>query len=146
MQFSSIKAIVTGGVSGLGLAVARRFAQRGAALALFDVNEQNAQTAVAEVNAAGAAQARFYPVDVSDEAAVAAAVLQAADDLGGLNVAVNCAGILGTGRVLGKHGAMPLDRFKSTVMINLVGSFNVAKAAAERMQHNEPNTDGERGV
>ena len=146
MQFSNIRAIVTGGVSGLGLAVARRFAERGAALALFDLNEEQAKTAVAEITAAGAAQAHFYPVDVSDEAAVAAAVQQAEHDLGGLDVVVNCAGILGAGRVLGKHGAMPLDRFKSTVMVNLVGSFNVAKAAAERMQHNAPKADNERGV
>jgi len=142
MQFDNIKAIVTGGVSGLGLAVAQRFAERGAKLALFDVNEDQAEIALAELGGS----ARFIPVDVTDEQAVAEAVAGAADRMGGLNVAVNCAGILGAGRVLGKNGPMPLERFTATVMVNLVGSFNVAKAAADRMQRNEPNADGERGV
>jgi len=142
MQFDNIKAIVTGGVSGLGLAVAQRFAERGAKLALFDVNEDQAEIALAELGGS----ARFIRVDVTDEQAVAEAVAGAADRMGGLNVAVNCAGILGAGRVLGKNGPMPLERFTATVMVNLVGSFNVAKAAADRMQRNEPNADGERGV
>ena len=146
MKFSNIKAIVTGGVSGLGLAVAQRFAAQGAALALFDLNEDQAPAALDSLSQAGATQAKFYVIDVSDEQAVAEAVESAANEMGGLDVAVNCAGILGAGRVLGKHGSMPLDRFKSTVMVNLIGSFNVAKAAADRMQHNEPNADNERGV
>src|SRR5690606_2406545 len=66
--------------------------------------------------------------------------------LGGLNVAVNCAGILGAGRVLGREAPMPLKNFSTTVMVNLVGSFNVAKAAAAQMQHNEAGEDGERGL
>ena len=66
--------------------------------------------------------------------------------LGGLNAAINCAGILGAGRVLGKDGAMPLAQFQTTVLVNLVGSFNVAKAAAALIQHNEAGVDGERGV
>ena len=66
--------------------------------------------------------------------------------MGGLNVAMNCAGILGAGRVLGKEGPMPLKNFQTTVMVNLIGSFNVAKAAADLMQHNAPGEDGERGV
>src|SRR5690606_16521736 len=99
--------------------------------------------AVAEL---GDANARFFATDVSDEAAVVASVASARDFLGGLNVAVNCAGILGAGRVLGKDGPMPLSRFQTTVMVNLVGSFNVAKAAADLMQHNEASKDGERGV
>ncbi len=66
--------------------------------------------------------------------------------MGTVNVAVNCAGILGAGRVLGKDGPMPLSAFRNTVLVNLVGSFNVAKAAANLMQHNDPGEDGERGV
>lgn len=142
MQFENIRAIITGGVSGLGLAVARGFAARGARLALFDVNEQQAAKALDELGE----RARFFVTDVTDEQAVSDSVAAAAEFMGGIDVAVNCAGILGAGRVLGKNGPMPLDRFKATVMVNLVGSFNVAKAAADRMQHNDPNADGERGV
>lgn len=143
MQLSVTRAIVTGGVSGLGLAVARHLVANGGKVALFDVNADKGAEAVAEL---GQTHARFFATDVSDEATVVANVASARDFLGGLNVAVNCAGILGAGRVLGKDGAMPLSRFQTTVMVNLVGSFNVAKAAAELMQHNEPGTDGERGV
>jgi len=143
MQLSSVRAIITGGVSGLGLAVAEHLVAQGGKVALFDLNDDKGAAAVATL---GAGAARYFRVDVSDEAAVAAAVDEAHAFLGGLTVAVNCAGILGAGRVLGKDGPMPLASFQGTVMVNLVGSFNVAKAAANRMQHNEPGEDGERGV
>ena len=143
MNPAAVKAVITGGVSGLGFAVARRFAADGGRVALFDVNADKAADAVAEL---GDGVARFFRVDVSSEPAVTEAVAQAGEWLGGLNVAVNCAGILGAGRVLGRDGPMPLERFSATVMVNLVGSFNVAKAAADSMQHNEPGEDGERGV
>lgn len=143
MEFSGIRAIITGGVSGLGLSVARRFAADGAKLALFDVNVEQADAAIAEL---GPERAKFLKTDVSDEQNVSESVAAAEEFLGGIDVLVNCAGILGAGRVLGRNGPMPLDRFKSTVMVNLVGSFNAAKAVADRMQHNEANEDGERGV
>ena len=143
MKLSDTLAIVTGGVSGLGLSVARHLVANGAKVALFDVNADKGAEAVAEL---GDANARFFATDVSDESTVVANVASARDFLGGLNVAVNCAGILGAGRVLGKEGPMPLSRFQTTVMVNLVGSFNVAKAAADLMQNNEPGKDGERGV
>jgi len=143
MEFSNIRAIVTGGVSGLGLAVARRFTAGGGRLALFDVNADQAEAAIAEL---GADNAKFFLTDVSDERNVSESVAAAEEFLGRIVVLVNCAGILGAGRVLGKNGPMPLDRFKSAVTVNLVGSFNVAKAVADRMQHNEANEDGERGV
>jgi len=143
MQLSSVRAVITGGVSGLGLAVAQHLVAQGGKVALFDLNDDKGATAVAGL---GADNARYFNVNVSDEAAVAAAIDQAHDFLGGLNVAMNCAGILGAGRVLGKDGPMPLAGFQGTVMVNLVGSFNVAKAAANRMQHNEAGIDGERGV
>ena len=143
MQLKDTRAIVTGGVSGLGLAVARHLVANGGKVALFDVNEDKGSEAVA---ALGDANARFWHTDVTDEALVEATVAAAKDFLGGLNVAVNCAGILGAGRVLGREAPMPLAQFRTTVMVNLVGSFNVAKAAASLMQHNEAGTDGERGV
>lgn len=143
MQLSDTRAIVTGGASGLGLATARHLVAHGGKVVLFDLNDDKGAAAVAEL---GEAHARYVRVDVSDEDAVTAAVDEAAGFLGGLNVAINCAGILGAGRVLGKEGAMPLAQFRGTVMVNLVGSFNVAKGAAARMQHNEASADGERGV
>ena len=143
MEFKNIKAIITGGVSGLGLSVARRFVAGGARVALFDVNGEQADSVVNEL---GEDNARFFKTDVTDEQQVSDNVAAAEAFLGRIDVAVNCAGILGAGRVLGKNGPMPLERFRGTVMVNMVGSFNVAKAVADRMQHNEANADGERGV
>ena len=143
MQASQVRAVITGGVSGLGLAVARRIVADGGKAALFDVNDDKGAAAVA---ALGDANARYFRTDVTSEDGVAANVAAAKEFLGGLNAAINCAGILGAGRVLGREAPMPLSQFSTTVMVNLVGSFNVAKAAAALMQHNEPGEDGERGA
>lgn len=143
MQLSNVRAVITGGVSGLGFAVAKHLVAHGGKVALFDVNADKGATAVAEL---GATNAQFFKTDVTDEASVVANVSAATTLLGGLNACINCAGILGAGRVLGKTGAMPLSQFQTTVMVNLVGSFNVAKTCAERMQHNDAGSDGERGV
>ncbi|KAF1697798.1 SDR family NAD(P)-dependent oxidoreductase [Pseudoxanthomonas koreensis] len=143
MQPTSVRAVITGGVSGLGLAVATRLVADGGKVALLDVNDAKGAEAIATL---GDANARYFRTDVTDEAGVAATLDAARGFLGGLNAAVSCAGILGSGRMLGKDGPMPLDGFARTVMVNLVGSFNVAKAAASLIQHNEPGEDGERGV
>jgi NAD(P)-dependent dehydrogenase (short-subunit alcohol dehydrogenase family) len=143
MQPDSIRAIVTGGVSGLGLAVATRIVADGGKVALFDVNDDKGAAAVA---ALGDANARYFRTDVTDEDGVVANVAAAKAFLGGLNATINCAGILGAGRVLGREAPMPLKNFSATVMVNLVGSFNVAKAAAAQMQHNAAGEDGERGA
>jgi NAD(P)-dependent dehydrogenase (short-subunit alcohol dehydrogenase family) len=143
MQLHDVRAAITGGVSGLGLAVAEHLVEHGARVALFDINDDKGSAATL---ALGADKARYFRTDVTDEAQVQANLAAARDFLGGLNAAINCAGILGAGRVVGKEGAMPLKQFATTVMVNLVGSFNVAKAAAELMQHNAPGHDGERGA
>jgi NAD(P)-dependent dehydrogenase (short-subunit alcohol dehydrogenase family) len=143
MQLNTIRAVVTGGVSGLGFAVAQHLVAHGGKVALFDVNDDKGATAVAEL---GEANARYFRTDVTDEAGVQANVAAAKDFLGGLNATINCAGILGAGRVLGRDAAMPLKNFSATVGVNLIGSFNVSKAAAALMQHNETGDDGERGV
>ncbi|URL57331.1 SDR family oxidoreductase [Luteibacter flocculans] len=142
MQLEEVRAVVTGGASGLGYAVAQRLVAAGAKVALFDVNEEKGQAAAATLGA----NASFQRTDVTSENGVAANVAAARDAMGGLNVVVNCAGILGAGRVLGKEGPMPLSTFATTVMVNLVGSFNVAKAAAQLMQANPAGEDGERGA
>ena len=143
MQLSHVRAVITGGVSGLGLAVAEHLIAQGGKVVLFDLNDDKGAAAV---SALGRERAQYLQVNVSDESAVTAALDTAQQFLGGLNVAINCAGILGAGRVLGKEGPMALSAFQGTVMVNLVGSFNVAKAAAALMQHNVPGEDGERGV
>ena len=143
MQLSDTRAVITGGVSGLGLAVAQHLVAHGGKVALFDVNDDKGNAAVAEL---GNGNARYFRTDVTDEEGVAANMAAASEFLGGLNAAINCAGILGAGRVLGREAPMPLANFRGTVLVNLVGSFNVAKAAANLMQHNASGEDGERGV
>lgn len=143
MMLAEVRAIVTGGLSGLGFATARHIVQQGGKVALFDINDSLAQAAL---DALGSANAVYFRTDVSDEAEVAAHAAQARAALGGLNAAISCAGILGAGRVLGREASMPLAQFSTTVKVNLIGSFNIAKAAAELMQHNAPGEDGERGV
>lgn len=142
MDLSQNKAILSGGVSGLGLAAARRLVAAGGTVTLLDVNAEKAEAALAELGD----QAQFIAADVTDEQAIRSAVAKAAEFAGGLNVAINCAGILGAGRALGREAPLPLEIFARTVNINLVGSFNLAKEAAAVMQANEPNDDGERGV
>jgi len=142
MQLDQVKAIVTGGASGLGFGVAKHLVAHGAKVALFDVSAEKGAHAVAALGAS----TRYFNTDVSNEEQVAANAKAAQEWLGGLNAAINCAGILGAGRALGKDGPMPLKTFATTVTVNLIGSFNVAKAAADLMQHNAPGEDGERGV
>jgi len=142
MQLEQVKAVITGGVSGLGLAVARHLVKHGASVSLLDINDEKGASAVAELGKS----ASYQRTDVTNEDGVKTALQQSSERMGGLNTAISCAGILGAGRVLGKEGPMPLKNFQTTVMVNLIGSFNVAKAAADIMQNNSPGADGERGV
>jgi NAD(P)-dependent dehydrogenase (short-subunit alcohol dehydrogenase family) len=140
MQLNQVKALVTGGVSGLGLAVTRHILANGGKAVMLDVNDEAGAAAEAELNT------RYLRTDVTSEETVIESVARASEINGGLNVAMNCAGVIGAARVLGREAPMPLDFFANTISINLVGSFNVAKAAADVMQHNEPLDDGEKGV
>ena len=106
MQLKDALAVVTGGVSGLGFAVAEHLVRNGGKVALFDVNDDKGAEAVA---ALGAGNAMYLRTDVTDEATCRPTSPPRRDFLGGLNVAVNCAGILGAGRVLGREGPMPLQ-------------------------------------
>ncbi len=142
MQLDQIKAAITGGASGLGFAVARRLINAGARVCLLDLQDDKGDAAV---DALGV-HSGYMRADVTDEGGIAACLGMAATHMDGLNLVVNCAGILGAGRVLGKQGSMPLSQFETTVRVNLVGSFNVAKAGAELMQRNLPGIDGERGL
>jgi len=142
MQLDNVKAVITGGVSGLGLAVAKHFVAHGGKVTLLDINDEAGAAAERELGEV----ARYIATDVTNEDAVSTAVTQAVEHMGGVNVAVNCAGVIGAGRVLGREGPMPLDFFSKVIQINLVGSFNASKAAAAAMEANEPGEDGERGV
>ncbi len=142
MELSKLKAVVSGGASGLGHAVARRIVAEGGKVAILDVNEAQGREAAMRLGD----QALFLETDVSSEAEVDAAVNAAAGAFGGVNLAVSCAGILGAGRVLGRDGPMAGEHFARVITVNLIGSFLLAKAAAAKMQHNEPNAEGERGV
>ena len=142
MELTKLKAVVSGGASGLGNAVATRIVADGGQVAILDVNEAQGREAAAALGK----RARFFRTDVSNDAEVIASVDAAAEAFGGINLAVSCAGILGAGRVLGRDGPMAGDYFAKVIMVNLVGTFQLAKAAAAQMQHNEPNAEGERGV
>lgn len=143
MKFdNSVKAIISGGVSGLGLAVAERVIGAGGRAALLDVNADAGATATKKLGD----RALFVRTDVSNESQVNEAVAKAVEAFGGVNLAVNCAGVLGAGRVLGKQGPMPTDMFAKVIHINLIGTFNLSKAAAQAMEANAPDEDGQRGL
>lgn len=142
MKFEKLNAIVSGGASGLGLATCERIVKAGGKVAMLDLNE--AQGAEAAKKLGG--DALFIKTDVSSEQDVNAAVDKAKSAFGSLQLAVSCAGILGAGRVLGKEGPMASNFFQKVINVNLIGTFNLIKAAANVMQHNAPNAEGERGV
>lgn len=142
MKIKQAQALVTGGASGLGYAVAQRILAEGGKVALLDVQEA---AGTAAVQALGP-KASFHRCDVTSEAGVDAAVGAAHAQMGGLNLVVNCAGIVGAGRVLGREGPMAGDFFTKVIHVNLIGTFLVDKAAALIMQNNAPGEDGERGV
>jgi NAD(P)-dependent dehydrogenase (short-subunit alcohol dehydrogenase family) len=143
MQLANIRAVITGGVSGLGFAVGKHLVAHGGKVALFDINDAKAEAAINEL---GHENAAYFRTDVSNETQVAENMREAKNFMGSINTAINCAGILGAGRVLGREASMPLEQFSNTIKVNLIGSFNIAKAAADFMQHNDAGDDGERGV
>ena len=142
MEFAAAKAAVSGGASGLGFATAKRVIEAGGQAALLDVNDEQGKKSAVELGE----RATYIHTDVSKEAEVQDAIKEAAEFMDGITLAVNCAGVVGAARALGREAPMPTEFFEKTVAINLVGSFTVAKEAANVMQHNEPNDDGERGL
>lgn len=133
-------ALVTGGASGLGEATVRRLHADGARVVVVDLPGSAGAELVAELGDA----VRFAPADVRDPDQMQAAV-DLARELGQVRIAVACAGVVGSGRVIGRKGVMPLQAFRDVIDINLVGTFNLLRLAAEAMAGNEP-VDGDRGV
>jgi NAD(P)-dependent dehydrogenase (short-subunit alcohol dehydrogenase family) len=142
MDLKNAKAVVTGGASGLGFATAARIIAAGGQAVLLDINEEQGAASVEKLGD----QSMFIRTDVSDEGAVRSAMQSANEFMGGITLAVNCAGIATAGRALGRDGPWPAETFSRVVQINLVGTFIVTKEAAAIMQLNDPNADGERGV
>jgi NAD(P)-dependent dehydrogenase (short-subunit alcohol dehydrogenase family) len=137
VEIKDAVAVVTGGASGLGLATTKRLLDAGAQVVVLDIRGKEAVDELGD-------RAVFAETDVTDEAAVTAA-LDAAEKLGPVRIAVNCAGTGNAMKTLSKDGPFPLNAFRKIVEINLIGTFNVIRLAAERMAKTEP-IGGERGV
>ena len=142
MNLNQVKAVISGGASGLGLATAARLVAAGGQVALLDVQDEAGRKAAASLGAA----ASYHRCDVTAEAEVEAAVQAAAARLNGLNLAVSCAGVATPGKLLGKDGPLPAAAFQRVLAINTLGTFLLDRAAATIMQANAPGEDGERGL
>lgn len=141
MKLADTVSIVTGGASGLGQATVERFVAAGGRAAIFDLNDE-AGNALAEKLGE---HALFAKVNVTDEASVQAGIAATVARFGAINVCINCAGIGNAFKTYGKNGPFPLADFNRIIQVNLIGTFNVLRLAAEQMARNEP-ADGERGV
>ena len=142
MEIKNSVAIITGGVSGLGEACARLFVKEGGKVSLLDLSEDRGKTIIAELGKA----AIFFKTDVTDEDGVKKAVDGTMDSFGAIHIVINCAGIGSPAKVIGKTGPISMENFKRVVNINLFGTINVTRLAAEKMLKNSPNEQDERGV
>lgn len=142
MQIAGRTFLITGGASGLGAATARRLAEGGARVAIADLNAEQGETLALELGAGTA----FFTVDVTQETQVAEAIAAAVAKFGGLHGAVSCAGIAPGERILGKSGPHRLDSFRRAIEVNLIGTFNVLRLAAQALERNAPDAGGERGI
>lgn len=142
MQLNDKVFVVTGGGSGLGAATARGLVDAGARVVLADVNRAAGEALAAELGAA----ALFVETDVSSETSAVNAIQTAISSFGALHGLVNCAGIAPAEKVVGKEGPHRLESFSRVININLVGTFNMIRLAADAMMKNEPDAGGERGV
>jgi len=142
MQLSSAKAVVTGGASGLGRATAERITEAGGHVIILDINDEQGEATATTMGA----RAKYVRTDVANEDSVKSAIKAAENFMGGITLAVNCAGIATAGRTLGREGPWPAENFNRVIQVNLVGSYNVTKEAAAIMQLNDTNENGERGV
>jgi 3-hydroxyacyl-CoA dehydrogenase / 3-hydroxy-2-methylbutyryl-CoA dehydrogenase len=142
VNLKETKAVVTGGASGLGEACVRMIVEGGGKAAIFDLQQDRTEKLIAELGSS----VIFAATDVTSEESVQAAVAKALAAFGGINAAINCAGVGDPAKLLSKKGPMPLSLFNRVVQINLVGTFNVIRLAVEQMVKNAPGKDGEKGV
>ena len=143
MELVNKVALVTGGASGLGQATVEAFVAEGAKVVILDINEEKANEII---NNLGEDNVVFISTNIMEEDPVVNAITQIKEKFGGLHIAVNCAGTGYPGRILGKEEPHPLDAFKFIVNLNLVGTFNVMRIAADLMDKNDPDEKGEKGV
>jgi 3-hydroxyacyl-CoA dehydrogenase / 3-hydroxy-2-methylbutyryl-CoA dehydrogenase len=142
MEIKGSVAVITGGASGLGEATARKFIQCGGKVSILDMQEEKGRRLSEELGDGTI----FCLTDVTEEQSVQQAMAKTVDSFGGVHVAVNCAGVGDAAKVLSKKGPMPMEGFSRVVKINLIGTMNVIRLAAEKMVANAPNEDGEKGV
>ncbi|MGL1834781.1 3-hydroxyacyl-CoA dehydrogenase [Rhodocyclaceae bacterium SMB388] len=142
MQIEDRIFVVTGGASGLGAATARMLVDAGAKVVLADVNDEAGDQMAAELGAASA----FVKTDVTDEASAKAAIDRAVSGFGGLHGLVNCAGVAPAEKVVGREGPHRLESFARTIGVNLIGTFNMMRLAANVMTKAAADASGERGV
>ncbi|MBW2047030.1 MAG: 3-hydroxyacyl-CoA dehydrogenase [Deltaproteobacteria bacterium] len=142
MEIRDSVALVTGGASGLGEACVRSLLDRGAKVAILDFAEERGERLASEIGAS----ALFCLADITREQDVQRAIDRTVEAFGGINIAVNCAGVGIPAKVLGREGPMSMDHFNRVIQINLMGTMNVVRLAAEKMVKNKGNDDGEKGV
>lgn len=142
MEVKDSVAVVTGGASGLGEACTRSFISKGGKVSILDFAEERGRKIASELGEA----ALFCLTDITREEDVQAALDKTVQAFGAIHVAVNCAGVGIPAKVLGKEGPMPMSHFNKVVQINLIGTMNVIRLAAEQMVKNQGNDDGEKGV
>lgn len=142
MNIANSKAIISGGASGLGLKTAEKIINSGGMAVLMDLNSEQGSANAKKLGD----RALFIKTNVTSENEVQNAVIEASNFMGGMTLAVSCAGVVGAARALGREKPMPVEFFSQTIQVNLIGSFLVSKEAANIMQNNKPNADGERGV
>lgn len=143
MKMNEVIAIVTGGASGLGEATVKLIVENGGKAVIIDQNEEKGHALSEKL---GHSQVLFKRADVTSEEEVSQAISDGIKQFGSLNTVINCAGIGVGEKVVSKDKVHNLGRFKKVIEVNLIGTFNVLRLAAEQMIKNEPNAEGERGV
>ncbi len=142
MDTKDLVALITGGASGLGEACVRSLTKEAMKVSILDFAEEKGRELVSEMGN----EAIFCMTDVTDERSVQSAIDKTLQAFGAIHVAINCAGIATPGKVLGKDGPLPIERFDNVVKVNLTGTMNVIRLAAKEMVTNAPNENGEKGV
>lgn len=142
MELAGATIVITGGASGLGAATAERTHELGANVVLLDLNEEQGQSFAGRLGE----RALFVRTDVTNSDDIATALDQSVSTFGGIHALINCAGIGPSARTISRSGAHDIDLYKKVIAINLIGTFDASRLAAERMARNDPNAEGERGV